>query len=123
MAFAQSFDGFQAQVEGMTMYISEGTIAETFKLDIVGDRWFKKGKVDETLLNQFLPLEHQNPDWSRGIPLSFLLKEWRMVMFLVKNYISCEGRYNLVFRYHMNFLLHMTGDTQMNLPFFILKMP
>ena len=44
-----------------------------------------------------------------------------MAMFLVKNYISCEGRYSLVFRYHMNFLLHMTGDTQMNLPFFILK--
>jgi len=103
------------------MYISEGTIAETFQLDITGDRWFKKGKVDETLLNQFLLPEFQNQDWSKGIPLSIVLKEWRMILFLVNNYISCEGRYNLVFRYHMNFLLHMTGDTQMNLPFFILK--
>ena len=51
MAFAQTFDGFQVQVGGLTMYISEGTITETFKLDIIGDRWFKKGKVDETLLN------------------------------------------------------------------------
>jgi len=37
MAFAQSFNGFQAQVGGLTMYILEGTIVEAFKLDIAGD--------------------------------------------------------------------------------------
>jgi len=58
MEFTQTFDGFHTQVGGMTIYISEGTIAETFKLDIIGDRWFKKGKVDETLVNQFFPREH-----------------------------------------------------------------
>jgi len=121
MAFTQTFNGYQAQVGGLTLYVLEGFIPEAFKLDILGERWFKKGEVNVTLLNQFLLPEFQNPGWSKGIPIKFLQKEWKMILILIKKYITCEGRYSHVSMFHMKFLLHITEDTRMNLPFFILK--
>lgn len=103
------------------MYVSKGTITETFKLDNSGEHWFKKGEVDEPLLNQFLLPEVQNPNWSKGIPINFIRKEWKIILVLIKNYISCEGRYNLISRFHIKFQLHMTEHAKINLPFFIIK--
>jgi len=44
-----------------------------------------------------------------------------MIVVLIKKYITCEGRYNYIYRFHMRFLLHIVGWINMNLPFFILK--
>lgn len=38
---------------------------------------------------------------------------------VVKQYITCEGRFFRVFRFHMRFLLHLLGMSKMNLPYFL----
>jgi hypothetical protein len=40
---------------------------------------------------------------------------------VVQNFITSEGRFSTTFRYHMIFLLHLNGDTKMNITFFLLK--
>jgi len=42
-------------------------------------------------------------------------------MLLVKEYITCEGRYSHVYRFHMRFISHMVCENKMNLSYFLLK--
>ena len=39
----------------------------------------------------------------------------------VQCYITCEVRFATVFRYHLRFLLHINGETKLNLPYYLLK--
>ena len=42
-------------------------------------------------------------------------------MIAVHEYVTCEGRYQHLYRFHMRFLLHLTGQNKMNLPYFLIK--
>jgi hypothetical protein len=35
--------------------------------------------------------------------------------------IICEGRFSLVYIYHIRLLIHINGDYPLNLPYFLLK--
>jgi hypothetical protein len=90
-------------------------------LPISGERWFKKGKLPAEVCNKFLVAEHQNPDWSQGIPILWLKEEWRGIMSTIQRYITGEGRFSIVHCYHIRFLMHLNGDKELNLPFYLLK--
>jgi len=47
MAFAHSFNGYEAQVGGLTLFVSESSIAEAFSLELSGEIWFKKVELNE----------------------------------------------------------------------------
>jgi hypothetical protein len=40
---------------------------------------------------------------------------------VVQKYITCECRFSTIHCYHMCFLMHLNGDQEMNLPFYLLK--
>ena len=40
---------------------------------------------------------------------------------VLQSYITCEERYAFVFKYHFRFLQHLSSESKMNLPFFLLK--
>jgi len=42
-------------------------------------------------------------------------------MIAIREYITCEGRYEHLYRFHMRFLLHLTDQNKMNLPYFLIK--
>jgi len=121
MDFAESFNGYQVQVGGITLFISESSIVEVFKMDIEGERWFKKSKVDKEALNNFLKPDSQNPRWTSSIHINCLDPHWNTIMILIKEYITCEGRYSHIYRFHMRFLFHMVGHNTINLPYFLLR--
>jgi len=120
-AFIQTFDGHEARVAELTVRISEDIIACAFDLPLDGERWFRKNKVDESALKQFLKEDTPEPNWSIGIPVKYLKDDWKMMMIAVREYITCEGRYVHIYRLHMRFLLHLTGQQTMNLPYFLIK--
>jgi hypothetical protein len=39
----------------------------------------------------------------------------------VQRYITGEGRFNIVHCYHLHFLMHLSGDKEINLPYYLLK--
>jgi hypothetical protein len=121
MLFANNFDGFQTQVGDVIIHVTEHSIAVTCHLPVKGERWWKKRRLPADLCNQFLVAEHQNPDWSQGIPNKWLKEEWQSVLVVVQKYITCEGRFSTIHCYHMCFLMHLNGDMEMNLPFYLLK--
>ena len=40
---------------------------------------------------------------------------------MVQRYITCEGRFATIFRYHLRFLLHTNGESKLNLPYYLFK--
>jgi len=120
-AFISSFNGFEATVAELTVRVTEDVLSYVFDLPLVGERWFKNNKVDEDSLVQFLKPNSPKPDWSVGISTVLLQKKWGAAMIAVREYLTCEGRYKHLYRFHLRFLLHLTGEKEMNLPFYLIK--
>jgi hypothetical protein len=107
------------EIGKLTFMVTYWHISEVFHLSTERECWFKKVKVEERHLNQFLKREHTNPDWSRGISRKWLKDQWREVLKIIQRYLTCDGRYSIINKFHMRFLLHITGDNKLNLPFFL----
>ncbi len=86
-----------------------------------GKRFTKKGKIDEKAANKFLRPKHQNPNWSHGIQTKWLKSKYMPLLHIVKTYITCDGRFNHMFRYRIWFLMHLARDIKINLPYFLLQ--
>ena len=69
----------------------------------------------------FLIPGHDTLDWSKGIHVNSLKEEWRHVLSIIQRYVTCEGRFATIYRYHLRFLLHITWTSKLSLPFYLLK--
>jgi len=121
MAFAKSFDGYEAKIGELTLFVSEYSIAELAGMELGGKRITKKGPIDEVAANSFLKPEFQNPNWKNGIPTKWLKNEYQALLQIVKTFITCDGRYGHMFRYQVWFLRHLNGEIKVNLPHFLLQ--
>lgn len=120
-AFIQTFNGFEAQVAELTIRVLEDIISCVFDLPLDGERWFKNDKVNEQSLNQFLKEDYPKPNWSTRISTKHLQDKWKTVMLTVREYITCEGKYEHLYRFHLHFLIHLKGQNEMNLPYYLIK--
>jgi hypothetical protein len=75
MTIAHNFDGFESVVGKLLMHMKEHSIAKYCRLPEYGERWWKKENVVMEFVNQFLIRETKNPNWSQGIPHSWVRKE------------------------------------------------
>lgn len=121
LAFARSFDGHEATIGVVTLFVSEVSIAELGRLQLGGKRFTKKDKIDEQAADKFLRPEFHNPNWSKGIETRCLKSEYLPWLNAIKLYITCDGRYDDMFRYQIWFLMHLAGDIKINLPYFLLQ--
>jgi hypothetical protein len=121
MVFAHNFDGFESVVGKLLMHVTEHSIAKACRFPVYGERWWKKENVVMEFVNQFLIPEKKNPNWSKGIPHSWVRKEWHTALLIIHRYITCEGKVFLVYLYHIRLLIHINGDYPLNLPYFLLK--
>ena len=60
-------------------------------------------------------------DWVKGVHVQNFKPEWREPIRILQFYITCEGRFDFVFKYDIRFLQHLNQEWKMNLPFFFLK--
>jgi hypothetical protein len=100
---------------------SSRVVTEACRLVVGGERWWKKEHMVTEFVNQFLLPDKQNPDWRRGIPRNWVRPEWHTALVVIHRYITCEGRFSLVYIYHIRILMHLNGDYPLNLPYFLLK--
>jgi hypothetical protein len=73
MMFAQNFDGFATVVGKFLIHVI--SIGTACRLSVYEERWWKKEDMPMEIVNQFLLLECQNPNWSQGIPQRWMKKE------------------------------------------------
>jgi len=57
----------------------------------------------------------------KGIPRSWLVHPWDEIVYVIQKFITCEGRYRIMFFYHIKTLMHLRGDCVIILPYFLLQ--
>jgi hypothetical protein len=117
--FSQTYDGESVQFGEMKLTILEATIAEATGLPSSGEKYFKGVIVDRKLCQKFLRPEHQDPDWTKGIPRSCIKEEYWMMLISLQIFLTCEGRYVVTFLYHLKLLSHFEGGPQIDFPHFL----
>jgi hypothetical protein len=120
LQFALHFDGETAKVGGLEFRVTEEFIAEAVELPTTGQRWMKGQPVDKELCVQLLKPQYRTTKWTEGTSRAWLEPQWAQLLIILQRYLTCEGRYTILFPCHARLLLHFTG-TLLNVPFFLLK--
>jgi hypothetical protein len=120
LQFALHFNGETAKVGGLEFRVTEEFIAEAIELPTTGQRWMKGQPVDKELCVQLLKPQYRNTKWTEGTSRAWLEPQWAQLLIILQRYLTCEGRYTILFPCHARLLLHFTG-TLLNVPFFLLK--
>jgi hypothetical protein len=54
------------------------------------------------------------------MPVSLLKTWWHGFLAILRQFVTCEGRFGLVFLYHIRFLMNFIGF-QLNMPYYLLR--
>jgi hypothetical protein len=117
--FALTFDGCRAKVGDIQLELNEEFISSATGLAATGQRWFKNSKVDEVSW-PLLFVSRKVTSCDKGMPISTLKPRWHDLLIMVKQFVTCEGRYGLVFLYHLRLLMNFMGYP-LNMPFYFLR--
>ena len=60
-------------------------------------------------------------DCCKGVHIQKFKPEWIEPIKILQSYITCEGRFAFVLKYHFRFLQHLGHEAKMNLPLFFFK--
>jgi hypothetical protein len=115
--FALSFDGGKAKVGDLQLEITEQSLSQATGLPVKGEKWSKNYRVKEvpwTLLFRSRTVNSCN----RGLPAKMLKPRWYDLLMILKQFITCEGRYGFVFLFHLRFLMVFMGF-ELNMPHYL----
>ena len=117
--FAQCLDRDIVSFDTLKFKLTKELIAEATGIQDKGELWFKK--VPFTFNAQKYLLPGVIADWGKGVPIHNFKPDWIELIKVLQSYVTCEGRYSFVLKYHFRFLQHLSDESKMNLPFFFLK--
>ena len=60
-------------------------------------------------------------NWGKVVDIQKFKTEWIEPIKILQIYITCEGIFSFVFKYHFRFLQHLSHEAKMNLPLFFFK--
>jgi hypothetical protein len=116
--FALTFDGCRAKVGDIQLKMNEEFISSATGLVATSQRWFKNSKVDEVSW-PLLFTSRKIVSCDKGMPITTLKPRWHDLLVIVKHFVTCEGRYGLVFLYHLRLLMNFIGYP-LNMPHYFL---
>lgn len=59
--------------------------------------------------------------FKRGILVSTLKEKWTSLLLIILKFITCEGRYDSMYMYHIRLLMNFLENQTINLPYFLLS--
>ena len=117
--FSQGLEKYIVTFDTLKIELTRELIVEATGIGDEGEYWFKKVPFVFNLENYLLP--NVFADWGKGVHIQKFKPEWREPIKILQSYVTCEGRYAFVFKYHFRFLQHLNHESKMNLPFFSLR--
>jgi hypothetical protein len=99
--------------------VTEDSIAEAMGFPQEGARWFKNLKF-EGIPWHLLMASKRSCYNVKGTPIVLFKPRWHGLLLILKQFVTCEGRYGLVFLYHVRLLMVFLGFG-LNMPFYLLK--
>jgi hypothetical protein len=98
--FAQTFDGCREKIGDIQLEVTEEFVSEATGLPSTGEKWFKNSKIQEVPWSLFMTSRKINC-CEKGIPISLVKARWHGLLLILKQFVTCEGHYGLVFLYHI----------------------
>jgi hypothetical protein len=99
-AFAKTFDGAKAKVGDLQLLVNEESIAKAMGLSREGDRWFKNLKIEG--IPWHLLMAYRKSRYNvKGAPIQLFKARWHGLLLIIKQFVTYEGRYGLVFLFHI----------------------
>jgi hypothetical protein len=89
-------------------------------LSTIGERWFSRKSHLPEAHKGFLVDDEQVQTKGRGVDVSSLPIPWGKVSEFVKRYITCEGRYQVVYFSDFILLSHLRHQKLINIPYYLL---
>ena len=117
--FAQCLDKDVVSFDTLKFKLTREVIAEETRILDEGEFWFKK--VPFTFDAQRYLLPGVVAEWGKGVPIQNFKPEWIEPIKILQSYVTYEGRFSFVFKYHSRFLQHLSHESKMNLPLLFLK--
>ena len=105
----------------MHIEVFEAIMAEVTGLPQVGIAWFGSRIPTTAAVQDFLMEGEQVQMTRRGIVLQSLPHPWNQVVFFLKKYITCEGRYQTVYHSEFSLLSHLRHRVLLNIPYYLLN--
>ena len=117
--FSQGLDKDVVSFDTLKFKLSRDLLAKSIGILDEGEFWFKM--VPFTFDAQRYLLPGVVADWGKGVPIQNFKPKWIEPIKFLQSYVTYEGRFACVFKYHFRFLQHLSHESKMNLPFFFLK--
>jgi hypothetical protein len=86
-----------------------------------GEKWFKGMPLDTSCYIDFIKPEYRNWKIGANIPSEYLLEPFEKILKIIRKYFTCEGIFDKVHQYHIRILMHFTGISPLNFPFFLCR--
>jgi hypothetical protein len=77
--------------------------------------------LNASFSKEFLKPEYHEDNLSKGVTKNHMLEGSDKMLKVSLRYFTCEGRFNMVYQYHIKFLLHFTCKEVINLPFYLFR--
>jgi hypothetical protein len=106
--FSLSFDGYRAKVGDVHLEVTEQSLSSAIGLPVEGQKWSKSCKVKDVLWTLLFQSRTVN-SCDRGLPAKMLKPCWYDLLMIIKQFVTCEGRYGFVFLFHLRLLMIFMG--------------
>jgi len=121
LEFSQNLTEGYSMVNGAKIPVTEASIVVVIGLPRMGDRWFNRKTHLPDAHKGFLVNTEQVQTKGRGVDVNSLLEPWGKVAEFLKRYITCEGRYQVVYFSDFILLSHLRHQKLINIPYFLLQ--
>jgi hypothetical protein len=85
-----------------------------------GTRQFSRKHIIGDVQQSFFLAGERSVPKGRGVQLSSLPPPWPEVARFIKHYLTCEGRYQVVYQHDFLLLSHLRHNRWVNIPYFLL---
>jgi hypothetical protein len=115
--FALTFDGCRAKVGDVQLEINEQFLSSATSLPTTGQKWSKNCKLEDVPWTFLFQSQTMN-SCDKGWPANMLKQRWHDLLMIIKQFITCEGRYGFVFLFHLRLLMVFMGF-ELNVPHYL----
>jgi hypothetical protein len=120
LQFAQNLQEDHSVVAGVRISVTEEDIAEVSGLPRNDTRVFSRKHIIGDVQQSFFLAGERIVLKGRGVQLSSLPPPWPGVARFIKHYLTCEGRYQVVYQHDFLLLSHLRHNKQVNIPYYLL---
>jgi hypothetical protein len=121
LEFTHNLTGTHSHVRGLEISVTEAVISSVTGLPRTGRKWFGRRTTIPNAKTNFLEEGEQVQPRGRGTTIESLPQPWDQVVVFLKKYITCEGRYKVVYTYDFVLLSHLRHGSLINMPYYLLE--